>query len=626
MPPNAGRAHAEQVYLAGCGLPAAWAGAAQWHILETGLGLGLNFLATWAAWRTDPQRPRLLHFVALTATPLSAADIALAAAPHADLLPLAQQLQAQWHGLLPGFHRLVLEAGQLLLTICIGPTKAMLREQHFLADSIYLDTASPQRNPENWDLHTLKALARCCRRGSRAAATAHDLCEALVQCGFNVKTHHHDAAAAAPQQRLEAEFNPRWEPRRAANMAHLANLAHTAQAPGRCVVIGAGLAGASVAASLARRGWQVLVLDAGPQPASGASGLPVGVLAPHTSPDDSLLSRLSRAGVRATLVQAQALLSAGCDWGLTGVLEHRIDGVPGLGPTPDQAALAGSQPASAATLAQAGLPSDTLAYWHAQAGWIKPAALVKALLSQPGIDFQAQAAVAHVQPCAKGYALLDASGKVLAQAALVVIAAGFASRALLGGQLPLQAIRGQLSWGRQALPAPALHLPPFPVNGAGSLISVADLSHANGATVATGQAWYTGATFERDCSQPVPDAATRAQNHQANFVRLQSLLPHSAAQLAAHFNGDLNSERSGLHSWSQIRCAAPDRLPAVGPWAPASGPSQPPESSRLWACSAMGARGISLALLCAELLAARLHGEPLPLEYRLAQALALERL
>ncbi|MBP9785507.1 MAG: FAD-dependent cmnm(5)s(2)U34 oxidoreductase, partial [Giesbergeria sp.] len=47
-------AQAREVFLHGCGLPLAWAGAAQWRILETGFGFGLNFLATWAAWRADP--------------------------------------------------------------------------------------------------------------------------------------------------------------------------------------------------------------------------------------------------------------------------------------------------------------------------------------------------------------------------------------------------------------------------------------------------------------------------------------------------------------------------------------------------------------------------------------------
>ena len=44
------------------------------------------------------------------------------------------------------------------------------------------------------------------------------------------------------------------------------------------------------------------------------------------------------------------------------------------------------------------------------------------------------------------------------------------------------------------------------------------------------------------------------------------------------------------------------------------------------ACTALGARGLSRAVLCGELLAAQLHGEPLPLEARLAQLLSTDRL
>jgi tRNA 5-methylaminomethyl-2-thiouridine biosynthesis bifunctional protein len=62
-------------FLGGCDLPAAWADAAQWRILETGFGFGLNFLVTWAAWKADPRRPRILHFVSVEAYPVSREDL-----------------------------------------------------------------------------------------------------------------------------------------------------------------------------------------------------------------------------------------------------------------------------------------------------------------------------------------------------------------------------------------------------------------------------------------------------------------------------------------------------------------------------------------------------------------------
>ena len=127
MPPERILAQAQQVFVQGCGLPAAWAGQPQWRVLETGFGLGLNFLVTWQAWRADPARPRLLHFVSCEAFPASAADVLLAAQAHPELIPLAAQLAAQWQGLLPGLHRLSFEGGQVLLTLGIGDAKAMLQ-------------------------------------------------------------------------------------------------------------------------------------------------------------------------------------------------------------------------------------------------------------------------------------------------------------------------------------------------------------------------------------------------------------------------------------------------------------------------------------------------------------------
>ncbi|MFC5523095.1 FAD-dependent 5-carboxymethylaminomethyl-2-thiouridine(34) oxidoreductase MnmC [Polaromonas jejuensis] len=586
---------AREVFLKGCGLPAAWANQPQWCVLETGFGLGLNFLVTWAAWKADPLRPRLLHFVSTEAFPASAADVLRSAQTHPELLPFAQELQAQLWGLLPGFHRLVFEGGQLLLTLCIGDAKAMLREQSFEADSVYLDGFSPQRNPDIWDLHTFKAVARCCRRGTRVATwtVARSVRDALTQAGFVVKK-----VPGIPPKRdnLQGDYNPAWEPRKT-------RAAPVRQAASRCLVIGAGLAGAAVAASLARRGWQVLVLDAAATPAAGASGLPAGVMAPHVSPDDSQLSRLSRSGIRASLQQAGALLQAGQDWSPTGVLEHGVEHARKLpaalqqGRDLSEAAHDWTRPASAEQLASCGLPPETPALWHVQAGWIKPASLVKAWLATPGVEWRGNAKVTQLTHRSGSWQALDAAGQALASADLLVLAAGHASRALAvtAGQpsVPaLQAIRGQMSWALHG-PCTAQALPAFPVNGHGSLIPA--FPHEEGL------AWITGGTFERDKAS----ADIRPEDGQLNFSKLQALLPKTAQGLANQFEG------GEIQAWAGVRCATPSRLPALGPL----------QAPNLWLCSGMGSRGLSFAALCAELLAAQLHAEPLPLEQRLADAL-----
>ena len=60
-----GLAQAHHVFLGGNRLPGAWQGKSTFTIVETGFGQGLNFLATWAAWRDDPQHCARLDFVSI---------------------------------------------------------------------------------------------------------------------------------------------------------------------------------------------------------------------------------------------------------------------------------------------------------------------------------------------------------------------------------------------------------------------------------------------------------------------------------------------------------------------------------------------------------------------------------
>ena len=598
-----GISQSQEVFLAGCGLPAAWSGQPSWKILETGFGLGLNFLVSWAAWKADPTRPRLLHYVSCEAYPAAAADVLRSATAHPELLPLATELHAQLWGLLPGFHRLVFEGGHVLLTLCIGDAKAMLREQPFEADSVYLDGFSPQKNPGIWDLHTLKAVARCCKRGTRIATwtVARPVRDALVQCGFVV-----EKTPGIPPKRdnLAGEYNPPWTPKKPARAT-----AFAPRPPTSCIVIGAGLAGSAVAASLARRGWHVTVLDTAHAPACGASSLPAGLLVPHVSPDDSLLSKLSRSGVRLTLQQAESLLERDTDWAHSGVLQRDLND---LGPKLPaiweqdwpEAAADWSEIASTDKLAQCGMAASSKGLWHARAGWIKPARLVASWL-QAGdgaarIEWRGNAKVARLLSSSDGWQAVSESGEVLAQADLVVLAAAYDSRALAASvntaALELQPIRGQVSWGLNGSNTP----PPYPVNGHGSLIPAVPMQG--------GAAWVVGASYERDCAVP----HVKAQDQLENLARLQTLLPEATASIANQFS------EGHVNGWAGIRCATPSRLPLVARLAQHS-----TTGAEVWVCAGMGSRGLTFAALCGELLAARLHGEPLPIEQRLALAMGL---
>jgi tRNA 5-methylaminomethyl-2-thiouridine biosynthesis bifunctional protein len=523
---------------------------------------------------------------------------------------LHDELARQCHDLEPGFHRLLLDAGRLSLTLCVGELASVLAHQDMQADSLLLAPHTP-----GWDKWQIKALARCCRRGARLLFGG----PALPAAGLLADAGFTDTQELAPGT-WQAVYDPRWQlrsrpPARGAD-AQVAGAKPTASA-GRCAVIGAGMAGASVAHALALRGFQVDVYDAQPHPAGGASGLPVGLVVPHHSADDSPRSRLSRHGTRLMLQHASRLLQTGHDWKPGGVMELAVQ-------------QDGLTEAEAELLSHPMAAGGTPGLWHAQAAWIKPATLVQQWLAQPGIQFHGQAGVHTLEQTAEGWRLCDARGQELGHAGQVVLANAHGCVELVlrlakrlarapADALPpafswvpdvldklqaMQHMHGTLSHGpcpAAAAALPALPVfPAFPVNGHGSFVS--------GVPTPEGLCWYAGATFRSDAGL----LARLADEHAANLRKLQALLPAVAHVLAPQFGS------TQVQAWQGSRCVSHDRLPLVGPLQDAPVPT-------LWLCAGMGARGLSFSALCAELLAAALCGEPLPVESNLARSLSTRR-
>ncbi len=706
-------------------MPDDWRNRPCWRVLEIGFACGRRFLAEWQAWRDDAHRPRLLHHVAIEPDGASLEGLyprksaardqcadrpppystdATGAAPHArpvqsedSAATLAQQLSRRCWGLTPGFHRLVFEDGQVLLTLCIGPVGAQLRAQRFDADAIWLNAGAAR----TWlasDAHAVKALTRCCRRGTWLGAPRQALSPntsaALRAAGFVVmappeavspgfagplpvgstapatiatkemrtppvappppattetqthsvaptasattaarETHANPVAPTAVAARAMpaetttpaddtfcATFDPAWQPRRRPGADAASPRPEQATS---ALVIGAGVAGAAVAASLARRGLQVLVLDAHAEPAQGASGLPAGLFAPHLSQDDCLRSRWSRAGLRATIEFAQQRLVPGRDWQLSGVLERRADAQRVLADRLDAQHRDWSASATTARRAAAGWDAETTAVWHTQAGWIRPNALVGALLDDPRIAFRGNTQLHSLRPFADGWQALHVGGGIAAQAQLVVVAAGFASARLVGTAgatvddgLPLQSVRGQLSFvasykhgGAEKHRSPgAPELLAFPINGHGSLLPDVPLAHGQRASV-------FGATYQRDDAS----TAVRQADHRENLDRLRAL-----TSVAGQPPIDPMPD-GALQGWAGVRAVAPDRLPLIGPVRAQCGDNAPQSSPALWVCTGFASRGLSQAICGAELLAARLFAEPLPVEVGLANAVDVQR-
>ena len=212
-------AQARTVFLGGCGLPPGWRGRAAHTVLETGFGLGLNFLATWAVWRADAQRSAALHFMSVEAYPVAAEDLlrsaqALQAGTIEDaaLLPLVRELAGEltraWVDVRPGVQTLAFDTGQVRLTLAVGEVQPMLVQLTAPADTVYLDGFSPAVNPDMWSEATLAGVARLCRPGTRLASwcVAGAVRARLQALGFEVRRC---AGLPPKRQRLEAVFGAR---------------------------------------------------------------------------------------------------------------------------------------------------------------------------------------------------------------------------------------------------------------------------------------------------------------------------------------------------------------------------------------------------------------------------------
>jgi tRNA 5-methylaminomethyl-2-thiouridine biosynthesis bifunctional protein len=600
---DSGPAQARHVFLAGNDLPARWAGARVFTIVETGFGLGLNFLATWQAWRADAARPERLHYVSIEKHPFLREGLAALHARYPEFAPLAAELQAAWPLPLPGLHRLHFESERVALTLALGDVADVLPQLRLAADAFFLDGFSPERNSDMWTTGVMRLLARLARPGATAATytAARGVRDALAAAGFapglrpgfGRKRSMLAARFAPPGLRRDAPpAQPQWSERRA-------------------IVIGAGLAGAAVSERLVARGWRIDLVERHPAPAMEASGIAAGVFHPHLSRDDSILSRLTRAGSLYALGRWRALEAAGerFSWACCGALQMAKDAkeearmaatVRGLG---FPVAYVDYLPRASAR-DRAGGDLRAGGWWFPEGGWMRPGELVAAQISaaraRGGLTFHAGSAVHELASEGGRWKALAADGTVIARAPVVVLAnaADAARLAALGA--PLKRVRGQLT----LLPGGSFAALRAVLAGAGHLAPSAD-----GTAV-------VGATYDFDDE----DAEPREEGHTGNLARLEKLLPGAAARF----------DPASLGGSVGFRCVATDRLPLIGalPDAPAlDGPRAGvpaqrdlPRTPGLYGLLALGSRGLTWAALGAEQLAGMIEGEPPPLESDLVDA------
>lgn len=553
-------------------------------VLDTDFGDGARFAAALAG-----RAGAALHYLAVAPRLPAASAIADA------------RLRAQWPLDVPGFHRLVLDDGRVVLDLLVGALDAVLPQIDARVDHFEIGAGAPAparaAPPALPPAAFARALARLAAQGAtlRAQAPGEELVWALTAAGFACR-------AIADGADIGGVFNSR-KPRPAAPPAPLR----------RAIVIGAGLAGAAACQRLCEHGWEVTLIERHAQPAREASGNLAGIFMPLLSKDDNIPTRLSRAAYLFALRAWRRLGGVGTafDGADCGVLQLARDAAH-ASVQRDVAAAWNYPPGyvrwleADAASALLGGPTPHGGWLFEQGGWARPASLCEAMLAACGARLRRvfNSEAIGLSRVDGAWQVRGAGDVVLACAPTVILANGTgAVKVAQAAPLPLSALRGQVTH---------LHLDDEGARGAPRLPLV--VCREAYVTPAANGIVCAGATYDNDS-----DPALRADSQLENLTRLAEIVPGEAvAALAA---GAPLAGRVGF------RCAAPDRLPLCGalPDYAAAGRLERlrdvPRHPGLYGLLGYASRGLIWAPLMAELLVSQLEHAPPPLEAALVDAL-----
>ncbi|MEG2314393.1 FAD-dependent 5-carboxymethylaminomethyl-2-thiouridine(34) oxidoreductase MnmC, partial [Brevundimonas sp.] len=484
---------------------------------------------------------------------------ALAAWP--DVADTAHAILEQWPTNRPGFHRIDLGNWGVTIDLAIGEVEWALEAWQGRADAWFLDGFSPALNPGMWSDDIMARVAArsapACHLATFTVAGA--VRRALSANGFTVEKK---PGHGRKRERLEAR---------------LAGTRPEAPAP-RIAIIGAGIAGASLARAFKALGHSPTVVEA-EHVGAGASGFPASLVTPRLDAGDAFIGGLyaqclERAGQLYGAIDG-AILSHGVIQ-----LEHmardaaRFDKIAEqlLWPDISMARLSATEASAllGEPVSKGGLEMKT-------AFALSPASVLPVWLADLPLITATVASLKHTE---SGWQVLAADGTQITEADHVVLAAGWGN-ADLAPHLNLAPVAGQADWSE----------------GEGS---DAHAAAWGGYSVPTRNGLLYGATHDRGVTEPVPSDAATTRNRDT----LHATLPERLKQV----------EQGTAQRRVAVRATTPDRLPVCGML-----------QDGLHILGGMGSRGFSASPLLAENLAATLCGTPSPLPADWAARLSPER-
>lgn len=568
-------------------------------IAETGFGTGLNFLSAWRLWNQMAPPASRLHVFSMEKHPLSRHDLTKVLELWPELKIFSGQLLDQYRWLTHGWHTLIFENGRVTLTLAIGDACEALSQLVTPVDAWFLDGFAPARNPDMWQKELFGQMARLSHAGTTFATftSAGIVRRSLETAGFQaekVKGYGRKREMLCGRYTGLKPVTPEIRDKRA-------------------IVIGGGIAGSSSSHALARRGWQVTLIERHGSLAQEASGNPVGILYPRLSKKEDALDRLNLHGYLHTLRLLRRLPVDVESYHACGLLQLGFDA---------------RELNKCKAIAARGLPEDLLDYVSANeasklsgitllhdalhfpdAGWISPSALCVALTRNENITIKTSTEALRLERRCSLWQVTGAHG-LIAEAPIVILAnAADSLHFEQTNHLPLEPVRGQITLLQEAVPG----LAPRKV-----ICSDGYVSPSVRGTICT------GATFSPDNDQ----LQVLESDHEANLSMLK--------RISSVFHQKVLQSRPVISGRAAFRCTTQDYLPLAGqlidrelmektPPRYNASPATLPWMEGLYVSTGYGSKGLTTAPLCAEILASIICGEPAPVDAKLMAALSPNR-
>ena len=595
---------------------------------ETGFGTGLNFLAACDLWLKTAPKDWRLQFISSELKPICKSDLRAIQQSWSGFAELSGELISQYPELTPGIHLLSLANGRIQLYLMLGEANQMLKEiaespdpalanhQKKAVDAWFLDGFAPTKNPDIWCDKIFSTLASLsCNKTTFATFTAASQVRKGLTCaGFKVNKI---TGFGKKRESLKGQFVGADKQTTTKATHWYLNKSPISRSRKTALVLGAGIAGCTAASALAKRGFDVTVVDRHPAAGQEGSGNLQAIVYPRLSVQNNQLPRINLT----SMTLASRYYQPYWDQGLgaqCGVL---------LLPESDKAQVDFQQIAERYSdhknlvtpvdnrqiCALSGLDLHAQqGLFFPSLGWLPPQAICQRLLQDINIPLLT-ADIKSLNHCAKTnlWELHSADSQTILSAETLVIANAFECQQFPQTDfLPVTQLRGQVTHIPSNAQSAALKTV---ICGKGYIAPANNGLHSCGAT-------YNKGLFS---------SALRAEDHKANLSTICAT-DHGIAEAMG------SPAIESLTGRANYRCTSKDYLPMVGPVPDVADFKQLFGALRkdatayveslgnylpnLFIHCGLGSRGLSYAPLTAEILAAEISGEipPLQRELRLA--------